>query len=274
MDVIDQAISADEIGLRSARHGNFVLRSAFQLAYRPAATTLHAAAAEGFLRIFLQGAPVPPHGWLAQRGADERRMAARLGMALHIANHAYIGIDDLDHVLAFRAAEDVLPVDEVLRLLDEAGMEAAQLVCLIRDPVSFDRRQLPGFVRAWQERGARIAIGSPGQPDLDLIRHATPDQVSIGGAWFRRVCESTSAVRLLCRFVSALQADGIGVVIDGIETRAQLAAALETGADLLRGFLFGAPQLAGTVPPETTHLRSKLLSTGAEIVPLFDVRSG
>ncbi|MEO3385208.1 EAL domain-containing protein [Mesorhizobium sp. CAU 1741] len=270
MTSIDLAISADEIGIRSARHGEMLLRSAFQLIYRTSDDTFEGIAAEGFVRIFRSGQTVEPLSYLDHLPAQDHVFATRLATALHIANHGNIGIDGLDHILAIRSPVGLISPEAVSHLLTETGMDASRLICLVRDAVSLQSHEIRTIADEFRSLGARIAMASSGQPDLQAIRSGRPDIVSIDGAWFRRVCLNVSAMRLLCSFVGGLRADGITVLIDGIETRSQLRAAVDTGADLLRGYLFGRPQLAGTVPPDAVLDRAKLLSGGGGVVSLFD----
>lgn len=275
---IDPAITADEIGIETARLHGFVLRSAFQLVFRPDGGMLHAVAAEGFLRPFRDGAPFPPRPFLDSLEADGRAFAGRLGMALHLGNHRHLGLDGLDHVLAVGAPLSGVPARELVgwlaTLLDEAEMPAAQLVCAIREPASFGTGALAVLASELRALGARIAVGGldDGHPPLDGIRRVAADIVRIEGGWFRRVCESEGALRLLAGLVRGFKAEGAQVLIEGIETRRQLAAALDAGADLVQGFLLSRPELAGTALDTPSLALADILPEAAKVIPLFGGR--
>src|SRR5690606_33515731 len=126
MTSIDLAISADELGIRSARHGDVVMRSAYQLIYRPSQDAFNAVAAEGFLRVFQNGKDIEPLSYLSRLRAQDGVFAGRLATALHIANHCHIGIEGLDHILSVRSSEGLLSPDAISHLLVETGLDPSR----------------------------------------------------------------------------------------------------------------------------------------------------
>ena len=258
-----RVISADEIGIETARHGGLVMRSAFQLVFSTAEEgMLRAVAAESFLRPFRDGIPVPPRPLLEGLAADERAFVAGLGMTLHLRNHRHLDLDGLDHILA------TCPTSASSEDTEQA--DAARLVCSIRKPCLAEDG-LPPLARELRARGARVAVGGPSldPPPLDTIRRVRPDIVRIGGGWFRRVCESEGALRLLARLVEGFRVDGALVLVEGIETKRQLAAALDAGADLVQGFLLARPELAGTAIETPVLDLAAIFAGEAKVIPLF-----
>jgi len=59
------------------------------------------------------------------------------------------------------------------------------------------------------------------------------------------------------------------VLIEGVETSAQLACAVDADADYLQGFLFSRPKLAGTVFDPASLRIDTLLEPHANVVQLF-----
>ena len=276
----DQAMSVDEIGIATARHDGLVLRSAFQLVFRLAeGDCLRAVAAESFLRPFRRGMPLPPRPFLASLDPAERAVVERLAVTLHVANHAHLGVEGLDHMLGLGAACGMRPgVSEMLTerlaaLPEEAGIDASRLLCGIREPAGFDMAALAGLARDLDTLGVRLVLGGAAgeQPPLEAIRRLSLRIVRIDGAWFRRVVRSDGARRLLASLVEGFRAQGVQVLVEGIETRDQLAAALDAGADLLQGFLLSHPRLAGTALEPAIPLRD-ILPGRAEVIPLFGGR--
>ncbi|TYR30493.1 EAL domain-containing protein [Mesorhizobium microcysteis] len=269
LEQLDRGISADEIGIETARHGNLVLRSAFQLIYRRDGDTLRAVAAEGFLRPFDKGMPIAPRPFLASLKAAERALVERYAVALHLANHRHIDVEGLDHVLAVGIGAGF--ADDLPLFLVRAEVPASRLICTFRNPSAFAPGTLSVVARTLKALGARVAIGGlvEEQPPVGAIRSLEPDIARIDGSWFRRVAESESARRLLPDLVGGFRAQGAQVLVEGIETRHQLAAALEAGVDLFQGFLLSSPLLAGTAIDTATIDLPDIFSDEANVIPLF-----
>jgi EAL domain-containing protein (putative c-di-GMP-specific phosphodiesterase class I) len=61
---------------------------------------------------------------------------------------------------------------------------------------------------------------------------------------------------------------GTTVLVEGIETAAELRAALDAGADCLQGFYLALPALAGTIFDPAPKSIDALLSEENKVVPL------
>ena len=266
------AIFIDEVGIAAARHGGLVLKSAFQLVFRPHGGALRAVAAQSYLRPFMKGLPVPPGSLFAALDADERLAVERLAVAIHLSNHRQIGVEGLPHMLGLGPALAVWPGTADL-LADRAGGEEEPppvLICSLRGPAGIDDTLAAALVA----QDAQLALGGAAgdAPPLDTIRRLTPSIVRIDGAWFRRVACDAGALRLLGSLVEGFKELGARVLVEGIETRQQLAAALDLKADLLQGFLLSQPQLAGTVVERTVLPLPKILPAPASVIQLFGGR--
>jgi len=254
----ERPIYADEVGIAFGRHGDVVLRSAFQPLYAPQQGQLRAVAVESFLRPFRDGTPIAPRPFLEALDERERTSVERLAVEMHSHNHSHLDIVGLDHVLGVsrfappawlrRSAGDTVRPIASVRLV--SGLTV-----------------LPAWLAG---AGLPIMLGSVGDaaPDPAIIRSAKPAIVRLGGAWFRRICDSQQATRLLRTLVSGLRRDGYKVAVEGIQTRRQLAAALDVGADLLQGFLLARPELVGTAATRETIELASQLSGGGTAVPL------
>jgi EAL domain-containing protein (putative c-di-GMP-specific phosphodiesterase class I) len=269
---LDEVISADEIGIETARLGEFILRSGFQLVYRRSEGKLHAAFAEGFLRPFDRGTPVPPRPYLASLAADERAVAERMAAALHLGNYRHVDPAGLDCIIGIGCSQGFAA--DLAGLLGRIELPRNRITCTFRNLAAFEPEALPGIVDTLRVHGLRVALGGlAGEPPpLDLIRRLAPDIVRLDGLWFRRVAESESASRLLPRLVEGFQSAGAQVLIEGIETRRQLSAALDAGADLHQGFLLSAPQLAGTAADSCEIEFAEIFAGEAQVIPLFGGR--
>ncbi len=267
---ISRAMSGDELGIRTGRHGPVVLRSAFQLQFRPEGETLRAAMVQGGVRPFLEGEALDAAAWLATLDEDDRDFVECLGAALHLANHAYIGLDDLDHMIVVRDGSGMCFAEVLAPLMHDVGVDPSRLIGTIRDPSRFTDTQLSAFARRFRALAGRIAVGMGGQHSLQTVRAVSPEFIVIEGPWFRRVACNAMAMRLLHGLLGVFRSNGASVLIEGIETPAQLAAALNVEADLVCGPLLHVPTPVGRdTPGETLKLADVLADGASSVIPMF-----
>lgn len=255
---VQSAISGDEIGLWSARIGEIVLRSAYQLIFRRHGDELEAVAAEGFLRPTREGAAVSPSAYLNSLRADERSFVSRVGAALHLANQFHIGIDDLNLVLALRREDSTLRGQDFFDLVGRTDLDPAALLFHFREADCIPAEVLAAQSRELVDLGASIAIGHFTRPFPPALRLVKPNLAAIRGEWFRRVCQHEAAKRLFVELARCLKREGMAVWVEGIENCEQLDLACHAGADLLSGYLLCRPQLAGTDMEASLNMRNLL----------------
>ena len=78
-----------------------------------------------------------------------------------------------------------------------------------------------------------------------------PDTVKIDAGWFRAAARNPESSALLPDLFAGFRGLGCQVLVEGIETSADLAAALAAGADFLQGYYLARPALAGTIFDDT-----------------------
>lgn len=259
---VHKMILADEVGVAYARKGEVVLRSAFQPIYALHGKRLRAVAAESFLRPFVDGTPVPPRAFLESLDPAERASTEMLAMNLHGRNICQFDVENVDHVLGISSVAAASGLGELCQA------PASGVIASVRAPLEVSDWRVPKTLR---ETGLPLMLGGASHvpPDPDTIRHNDPAIVRLGGGWFRRVAEVPAASVLLARLVDGLQAQGIRVAIEGIETPRQLGVAIDAGADLFQGFLLGRPELAGTAIARAEIALDSLFATSARVVSLF-----
>lgn len=267
---ISQAMSGDELGLRTGRYGPVVLRSDFQLQFRPEGEILRAVMVQGLVRPMLEGKALDAAAWFDTLDEEDRDFVECLGAALHLANHAHIGLDDLDHMVVVRDGSGMCFAEVLAPLMHDVGVDPARLIGTIRDPSRFTDGQLGAFAMRFRSLGGRVAVGMGGQHSLQTVRAVAPEFVIIEGPWFRRVARNAMATRLLHSLLAAFRSNGARILIEGIETQAQLAAALNVEADLVCGPLLHAPMPVGQdTPPPTLRLADVLTDGAARVIPMF-----
>ena len=252
---LNDAISVDEVGIQTGRYGAFHLKSAYQPIWRNRDGMLFPEAVEALLRVFRDGTPVPPLDFLASVAPDDRFRVECICRALHMRNYNNINVPGLMMFFNYdpRVNGDLelstAQLGYLAERLDHAGVDIRLLICEITEADFLDRDTFVRLAAEIRRLGMRLAIDDFGAGHSTLARVQTvePDVVKFDGAFFRRVAEEPGALRLLSKLVAGFQDSGALVVLEGIETSSQLAAATETGADYLQGFLLGKPALAGSI---------------------------
>jgi diguanylate cyclase (GGDEF)-like protein/PAS domain S-box-containing protein len=91
--------------------------------------------------------------------------------------------------------------------------------------------------------GVRVAIDDfgVGYSSLSYLRRLPGDVVKLDRSFLENAAGDPACADFVGSVVSVVHAAGMSVVIEGIETHAQLAIALSAGADMLQGFLFAKP---------------------------------
>ncbi|MDN2565470.1 EAL domain-containing protein [Aquibium sp. A9E412] len=252
---VEQAIFVDEIGLAYARLGAAVVKTAFApvLAVRPEG--LVPVAVEGQAHIVADGRTVAATALLAALDAPERRFLATLWQTLHVRNHGHLGVEGLGLFLryALDAGAGPDPALRDLRLLAghmaEAGVEPARTVCELTGMAGLAPDDEAMLVEAVRAHGLALALGADGPAERmpALIARLRPDLVRLDGGWLARLDGVAPALRMLGTLVAMLQDDGAEVLVDAIATPRQLATALDCGADLVCGPLFGPARPAGAL---------------------------
>jgi EAL domain-containing protein (putative c-di-GMP-specific phosphodiesterase class I) len=251
---IGDAISIDEVGIRTGRHGAFHLKSAYQPIWRHRDGTLYPEAVEALARIFQGGIPVPPLDFFSSVATDQRFRVECVCRALHMHNFSMIDAPGL--VMFFNydprvngdLDQSITQLNYMAERIAHVGIDIRLLVCEITEADFLDRDTFVRLAAEIRRLGMRLAIDDFGAGHSTLARVQTvePDVVKFDGSFFRRVVEEPGALRLLSKLVGGFQDGGALVVVEGIETADHMMAAIDTGADYLQGFLLGKPALAGT----------------------------
>lgn len=149
--------------------------------------------------------------------------------------------------------------------LEEEGYDPPRIWCEFASAET-----APEQARAVRANGFRVALCDfgPDPAGVSAATSASPDYVRFDGAWFRTVARAPDAIGLLTRLTALLHAEGIEVMVDGVETTPQFEAALEIGADMFQGFLFAPPFLAGSAFTQRPLRLPELLRPHAKIIPL------
>jgi EAL domain-containing protein (putative c-di-GMP-specific phosphodiesterase class I) len=279
-DLIEDAIIVDEIGVASGAFGAFRLKSVFQPIFAAAGDELAPWGAEAKLRPLRDNEAVASEVVAQSLSPGELHVFEQLCRTLHLRNYPVVGVDNLSLFLGIdtQAARDTARMVEALELLatETAAIDVPPhlIVCSLANNENADKAVLLRVATAIRLHG--FSLGSDdftaGFPGLEQVTTIRPDVVRIEGAWFRRVMEVPRASRLLRPLFAGFTDAGAAVLVDGIETAAQLDAALEAGAALVQGPLLAKPALAGSIFPIDAVPRSAFTAPASNVVRLADRR--
>ncbi len=277
VNVAGDAIFVDEIGIETGIHGDFRLKSTYQPIFRRELSTLRPAAVEGHMAAFVDGIEVPPGRPLEDADPSDRLFVKGMCRELHLRNHHNIGVADLDLFVRYDPGASRDPkavardVAGLARRLGEIELDPRLVVCALGETGELDLSALLVLVGEMHRHGLRVALDDFGGGDatFERIGLLRPDIVKTDGAWFRRLCASQPTSKLFCSIAETIRGFGATVLVDGVETPAQLRVALDARAEFLQGCLLARPALAGTIFDPTPLDIAGLLQADAKVVSLF-----
>lgn len=254
--VSDRHIVVDEVGLRLAIFGDARLRTVHQPMFAVRDGLLSLTGVRAYLQPSRDGASIPPADFLASIEADEQRSFDRLVTRLHVENRLNAGVDDPELLDCWVGVGSGAGIDGALEQIDACAAAAdgyvGRIVCEIMQCEALTAADVDRLASRAHARGMRVcvdALGAPGEAlgDIDA------DFVKMRGSTFRNLARVRKAADLIGLLVEGWRRRGVQVLVEGIETRGQLAIAVDAGANLVQGFLLGPPKLAGAIIDDQPH---------------------
>lgn len=247
---VASGILADEVGIRHAPYGEVRLRSVFQPILALDRRTAVLGAVRAYLQPSMRAIPIPAVEFYAGIRAEMRPGIDRLVARLHVENRLNAGVDEPDSLDLWLGVDTAGGVEEACAQIDIAAETAPRgvnhIVCEIMRSEMLPASDLAALTARVRERGMRICVDAVGAT-YDGATLVNADFVKMRGGFFRDLAKVRRAALLIGHMIEGCRGQGAGVLIEGIETRAQFATAIEAGATHVQGFLFGAPALAGTI---------------------------
>lgn len=251
----------DEVGLRCGVYGELRLRSAFQPIYVVDGLHLRLKGLRGYVQPLRAGQRVPPADFYAGLPENDKAPLARLVARLHGENMANAGVDDPDRLelwLGVDMASGIAgALDEVDIALRGLGGQSARLVAEVTRSDLVPAAMLADFHAEMRGRGVRLALDALGADGV--IGSHGADIHKMRGQLFRNLARARQAASLIQPLVETCRKAGADVLVEGIETRSQLAIALNSGASLVQGFLLGQPRLAGTIIDDAPRFAADII---------------
>lgn len=124
---------------------------------------------------------------------------------------------------------------------------ASRLVVEITESTAFpDTARAVEFVRRVQQMGCRVAVDDFGSGfgTLEFIQRCQPDIIKVDQGYVRRARDRALSEKTLEHLVGLCRTLAPVVVVEGIETLADLTLVLNAGGEWGQGYLFGHPAAA------------------------------
>jgi EAL domain-containing protein (putative c-di-GMP-specific phosphodiesterase class I) len=251
----ERALFADEVGIETGIYGRYRLKTAHQPIFSREGGNLVPFAVEARVAPLRQGSPVAPAEFFEETPQADRKFVEVLCRTLHLRNQRNVGVDDpelFELYLTIDPRHDGGREGSVAAIAERAGVPADMIICEIADAPNLDPKALTALTRRLRGHGMRVSVAEfrVGLPAIERISQIEPDIIKIDGAWFRGVQESAETARLFPAVITAFKGLGAKLLVQGIETPAELEAAVEAGADYLQGMLLAPSTLAGSALDE------------------------
>ena len=140
------------------------------------------------------------------------------------------------------------------RILHDHAVSTERVVIEVRDFDTFEQdtelavyeQQLAAAIQNYQDRGYKIAIDRFGSANSFVSRlwKLAPDYVKFDLQLIHQAEPDALERKALFGLVHFVQTLGATPIITGVETASQLHLAVDTGANLIQGYLFGQPSSA------------------------------
>lgn len=273
---LERALVVDEVGIETGIYGKYRLKTAHQPIFRRKGAELVPFGVEARVSPFREGSTVAPAEFFEETPQSDRAFVEALCRTLHLRNHRNVGIDEPGRFELYLTIDPrhegwEIPgraARSIARFAGEAGIPAAMIICEILDAAALDTETLAALTSGLRGHGMRVSIAEfrVGQSAIERVTQIEPDVIKIDGAWFPEVQESSETAQLFPAVINAFQGFGAKLLVQGIETPAELEAALEAGADYLQGMLLCPPALAGSALDEEPRPIKALLRRGGKLI--------
>jgi diguanylate cyclase (GGDEF)-like protein len=153
------------------------------------------------------------------------------------------------NVSAVQFRKGTLLVD-VARALADSGLAAGRLELEITESVMIrDPSQSVALLRQLREAGLSVALDDfgTGYSSLSTLHSFEFDRLKIDRSFVKQLGQSASALTIVRAVAGLARNLGIATTIEGVETPAQWAIALQEGCDEVQGFLYSRPRPADEI---------------------------
>jgi EAL domain-containing protein (putative c-di-GMP-specific phosphodiesterase class I) len=186
------------------------------------------------------------------RAAFERNVLTTLDLRALAASLRVLGLNDeiaTYHVNLFPSTILSAPMERISGLLAEAGGAGRLCVELSEQQFLGDPTYLREPLAMLRRSGIRVAIDDVGfgRSSIEALLVLEPDIVKIDRSCVQSIDSDPDRRSQLRRLIGMLSSIGTEVIVEGVETRAELGVLRDMGVRYGQGFLWGRPARAMTV---------------------------
>ena len=238
-----------------ARHGAYILRSAYQPIYSLSHKRL--IGHEALVRASDAGgkAVAPPALFEACTSAHEVRELDGACRALHARGFA-CGLEGAQWLFlnvdasVFELASPVRPADALGQTIAAAGLVPQQVVVELLEGALPEGAEFESMTRALKDQGYLLALDDfgAGHSNFDRVFRLQPHIVKLDRGVIARAGQDRAVRRVTTQMISLLHECGALVLVEGVESAHEAAIALDSDADLVQGYHFGRPAPVMSTP--------------------------
>jgi EAL domain-containing protein (putative c-di-GMP-specific phosphodiesterase class I) len=165
----------------------------------------------------------------------------------------YLNVDGR-HMMNVTENEKGMVFAQMIELL---GLSPSNIVLEILEGDIANLDELAEIVHCYKVNGYRIAIDDFGSKNsnFDRLWRISPNIVKLDRSLIVKASESNKARKVMKKIIETIHELDCITVVEGIETADQHLIAIDAGADLLQGFLYGKPaQKLTDAKPKTQGL--------------------
>lgn len=162
------------------------------------------------------------------------------------------GADPMPFIAINVSARQLSEAGLIERILDRtraAGLQTACVQVEITESQALDYEQVNAVIAHCHREGIHVALDDfgTGHSNLGHLHELPFDKVKVDQAFARNMMKDRRAMALVEAIVDMIHALGASVVVEGIETEAQLDVLRRLGCRYAQGYLIGKPQLLADV---------------------------
>lgn len=134
------------------------------------------------------------------------------------------------------------------QVLHQHHVSTHDVVIEIHESAVSEEKLLADAIANYRERGYKIAIDDFGKEhsNLDRLWSLAPEYVKLDGSIINQATFNPKLQRILPKLVEIIRELDAEVIIEGVETRAELRIAQAAGIHLVQGYLLGLPASAAS----------------------------
>jgi EAL domain-containing protein (putative c-di-GMP-specific phosphodiesterase class I) len=216
----------------------------------------------------VQGRLIASDDFFARNLPGRRALLDWACRALHLRSYATVDPGDRTifiNVHPEAAVRDVRRGRDFAELIGYYGLSPRRVCVEILEHPCSDEKLLREAVEGYRALGASIAMDDFGvaSSNFDRVVSLRPDVVKIDKSILAAAIGNEKAARVLPAMIELLHEYEVRVAVEGIESRAGAAAAIDARADYLQGYFFAPPAAELAAEVRGLELLDRLLNAPA-----------